>query len=145
VRRFFEKVSNKFVVIKEKMMEGKSKFQRQEGWKEEFEKYFDCTDFSQLELDDQPTIGYTFKAMGAALLSFRQFALDGPSDPSSFIFILNRITAEAGDADSNACVAGSLMGLHLGFSAFPPSFLLHLPHFPEMSRLALLLLSKQGE
>eukprot|EP01096_Ripella_sp_DP13-Kostka_P004716 TRINITY_DN17108_c0_g1_i1.p2 TRINITY_DN17108_c0_g1~~TRINITY_DN17108_c0_g1_i1.p2 ORF type:complete len:138 (+),score=55.01 TRINITY_DN17108_c0_g1_i1:32-415(+) len=123
------------------MEKSKEHFPTEKEWAEDFTKYFDAKDFKEMELDDQPTIGYTFKAMGAAILAFRQFIQSETRDEKVFASVLNAITLEAGDADSNACVAGSLMGLCLGLSHFPSPFLVHLPHFPELSRLALFFFS----
>ena len=40
---------------------------------------------------------------------------------------LQAITMEAGDADSNATVAGALLGARLGFSQLPADWLQELP------------------
>lgn len=64
-------------------------------------------------------IGYTYKPLGAAMWAFIY------SD--DFRTALQAITMQAGDADSNATVAGALLGARLGFSQLPPDWLQELP------------------
>ena len=60
-------------------------------------------------------IGYTYKPLGAACWAF-QHAED-------FREAVQAIAMEAGDADSNATVAGALLGARLGYSALPAVWL----------------------
>ena len=64
-------------------------------------------------------IGYTFKPLGAAIWAF-VYADD-------FKKAVQTITMEAGDADSNATVAGALLGARLGFSGLPTEWINEIP------------------
>ena len=64
-----------------------------------------------LEPGGQPAIGYTLKAMGAGL-----WAVLNSED---FEKGLVEIIREGGDADSNAAVAGALLGVRFGYSRIP--------------------------
>jgi ADP-ribosylglycohydrolase len=87
----------------------------------EFEAVMDIAaagDLAALDLDEgcnagEPDrIGYTFKALGAgfwALCHARSFE-DG----------LLQVIHEGGDADTNGCVAGALLGARFGFQQIPP-------------------------
>lgn len=48
---------------------------------------------------------------------------------SSFVDIIQEIIRQGGDADTNACVAGSLMGSFLGFDNLPQEDIRSLKHF----------------
>ena len=56
-------------------------------------------------------IGYTLKAMGAGIWALKH----APSYKEG----IQKITSEGGDADSNAAVAGALLGARFGFSRMP--------------------------
>eukprot|EP00438_Fugacium_kawagutii_P003368 Skav228249 [mRNA] locus=scaffold3112:219765:221879:+ [translate_table: standard] len=64
-------------------------------------------------------IGYTYKPLGAAMWAFIHC--------DDFKAAVQAITMEAGDADSNATVAGALLGARLGFSQLPQDWLNELP------------------
>ena len=64
-------------------------------------------------------IGYTYKPLGAAMWAFIH--------ADDFKKALQAITMEAGDADSNATVAGALLGARLGFSQLPSDWLEEIP------------------
>merc|ERR1712224_740564 len=64
-------------------------------------------------------IGYTYKPLGAACWAFVY--------AQSFKDAIQAITMEAGDADSNAVVAGALLGARLGFSSLPKEWLEQVP------------------
>lgn len=100
--------------------------------RQEFEKHAHASNFGELELDDSMKMGYVYKCLGAAILSLRLAIREAPYDaietgvrvegsPSAiFERIITEITFEAGDADTNACAAGALLGCWLGYSALPP-------------------------
>jgi hypothetical protein len=46
-----------------------------------------------------------------------------------FMEALRRLVLCAGDADTNAAVAGALMGCYVGYSALPSEYLHKMPHF----------------
>jgi len=64
-------------------------------------------------------IGYTFKPLGAACWAFLH--------ATSFKTAIADIVMEAGDADSNATVAGAVLGARLGYSKLPVDWLQELP------------------
>jgi ADP-ribosylglycohydrolase len=78
----------------------------------ELEKYAFAKSLGELELDHLTTIGYTYKAMGAALFCLEHY--------DNFEEAITDVTFEAGDADSNCAVAGALMGAKVGFKGLNP-------------------------
>lgn len=72
-------------------------------------------DISVLELDEVSSIGYTLKALSAALWAYFNAA--------DFEQGLFAVINEGGDADTNAAVAGSLLGAKFGYSGIPDRFL----------------------
>lgn len=110
---------------------------------DEFSKMVHAKSFDELGLDERQSIGYVYKCLGAAVLSLRmgmrrapcaRFDLTpatesigtGPEaedlelyHPEVFEDIITALTYEAGDADTNACVAGALLGCWLGHEALP--------------------------
>mmetsp|Transcript_49376 Transcript_49376/g.125430 ORF Transcript_49376/g.125430 Transcript_49376/m.125430 type:complete len:112 (-) Transcript_49376:151-486(-) len=72
-----------------------------------------------LRLDDRGSIGYTYKPLGAACWAFVH--------AGDFRSAITAITMEAGDADSNAVVAGAMLGARFGFRALPPEWLREVP------------------
>eukprot|EP00929_Paragymnodinium_shiwhaense_P111647 TRINITY_DN79988_c0_g1_i1.p1 TRINITY_DN79988_c0_g1~~TRINITY_DN79988_c0_g1_i1.p1 ORF type:complete len:706 (+),score=103.31 TRINITY_DN79988_c0_g1_i1:67-2184(+) len=68
---------------------------------------------------DKDGIGYTYKPVAAAFWAFMH--------AESFKDAITKITMQAGDADSNAVVAGAVLGARLGFSALPPEWLAQVP------------------
>ena len=102
--------------------------------------------FLDLDLSDRPKIGYlsssflssyyfslrliydryTFKSLGSGVYGLRE---------TDFEKAIMKITWEAGDADTNATVAGALLGCKLGLSRLPPRSLFSLssPFSPSRS------------
>lgn len=104
----------------------------------ELEKHVQAKRFEELQLDDSAKMGYVYKALGAAILALRlgmrqsrsswrgQVATDptptpATARPNSTIFeeIMTSLVFEAGDADTNACVAGALLGCWFGYNSLP--------------------------
>jgi len=73
-----------------------------------------------LELDEPRAIGYTYKCLGAGLWALRSC--------DDFATTIRQLTAEGGDADTNAAVGGGLLGCRLGFSALPGEWVAQLEH-----------------
>ncbi|KAK0668407.1 ADP-ribosylglycohydrolase-domain-containing protein [Cercophora samala] len=75
-----------------------------------------------LGLDDGSSIGYVYKTLGAGLVLLR-LAMDrnhGLLDRSRlFEELITELVMHGGDADTNACFAGALLGGYLGFAALP--------------------------
>ncbi len=72
-------------------------------------------DIEALDLDAPRAIGYTLKAMSAGLWAY--------FNASSFEEGILAIIHEGGDADSNASVAGSLLGAKFGYDAIPSKYI----------------------
>jgi len=74
----------------------------------------------QLNLDgtntpDEPSIGYTLKTLAAGLYAYNQ--------SHSFEEGLLNIINEGGDADTNGCVAGALLGAKYGLNSIPEKWI----------------------
>lgn len=67
----------------------------------------------KLKLDEQNSIGYTLKAMGAGI-----WALHQKDYKSAMLEIIN----EGGDADTNGAVAGAVLGAKFGYSKLPQNW-----------------------
>ncbi|MFO0966748.1 MAG: ADP-ribosylglycohydrolase family protein [Gemmataceae bacterium] len=63
---------------------------------------------------EEDRIGYTLKALGAGMWSL--------AHAGSFAEGIDWIVHEGGDADTNAAVAGALLGARHGFSAIPAAW-----------------------
>ena len=80
-----------------------------------------------LRLDDERSgIGYTLKSMGAALWALRH--------ATSYREGVLAVIREGGDADSNACVAGALLGARFGFSELPQEWVDGLRYRGDLAR-----------
>lgn len=72
----------------------------------------DSESLDVFDLDDEETLWYTRKAMGAAL-----WCIWHHDDPGEALY---EVVTHGGDADTNGALAMSLMGLKYGFKSFPP-------------------------
>ncbi|KAG9097533.1 hypothetical protein FRC06_007460 [Ceratobasidium sp. 370] len=72
-------------------------------------------------------IGYTLKCLGAGTWALRK-ALETPEDERAGLFerCITDITMQGGDADTNATVAGSLLGVYLTHTCIPQKWTGHL-------------------
>ncbi|KAF1808686.1 ADP-ribosylglycohydrolase [Eremomyces bilateralis CBS 781.70] len=106
--------------------------------REEFDRHTHADSFTALELDDSQKMGYVYKALGSAILSLR-FAMRGelttnsaPEDARSggngFEAIISSLVMHGGDADTNACIAGALLGAWFGYAALPENWRTGLVH-----------------
>lgn len=98
-----------------------------------------CTaSLKDLQLDELGRMGYTFKCMGCAMwaldiVSKYQERSDqsdkvGSVGSLSFEKIIVALVKECGDADTNAAVAGSIVGVYLGYDALPQEWCDALPN-----------------
>ncbi|KAK3690393.1 ADP-ribosylglycohydrolase-domain-containing protein [Podospora appendiculata] len=79
-----------------------------------------------LELDDPPKIGYVYKTLGAGVVLLRM-AIRRVEESGGGVVVRGRMFEElvtelimcGGDADTNACFAGALLGAYLGYAALP--------------------------
>jgi hypothetical protein len=93
----------------------------------EFDKHVHAKSFEELQLDDSMKIGYVYKCLGAAILALRLGMRRSPhghpaaGELRSAIFedIITELMYEAGDADTNGCAAGALLGCWVGYEALP--------------------------
>jgi ADP-ribosylglycohydrolase len=68
-------------------------------------------DISTLKLGEQMGMGYTLKALATALWAYTY----AESFEQGLLAIIN----EGGDADTNGCIAASVLGAKFGFDAIP--------------------------
>jgi ADP-ribosylglycohydrolase len=99
--------------------------------KSEWEKYttiYEC-ELSELlynlELSDMSKQGYTLKTLGAGIYALRCIQEKKTPDYKK---IQLEIIQSGGDADTNAAVAGSILGAYFGYSALPVDWLDQLRH-----------------
>ncbi|CAE6413977.1 unnamed protein product [Rhizoctonia solani] len=92
-------------------------------------KHVYAKNLDELELDSRQHIGYTFKCLGAGTWALRE-ALSTTESNRSGIFerCITEITMQGGDADTNATVAGSLLGAYLTDAGLPEHWVRHLRH-----------------
>jgi ADP-ribosylglycohydrolase len=88
-----------------------------------------------LQLAERNSIGYTFKCLGSALLSFTRQAPTTTSKGKFFEKVITDLTLEAGDADTNCAVAGALLGARLGYNGLPKKWVDGLRHFAFLMEL----------
>ncbi|KAL7929691.1 ADP-ribosylglycohydrolase domain-containing protein [Trichoderma chlorosporum] len=94
---------------------------------EELNRHVKVSDLSELELDDMYKIGYTYKTFGSGvhLLRLAMRELAAPESRLStqkriFERLITDLIMRGGDADTNACFAGALLGTYLGYKVLPP-------------------------
>jgi len=82
--------------------------------KQEFYQYCHAKSLAELQLDMDNSIGYTLKCLGSGV-----FCLRG----DNFTKVINDLVMEGGDSDTNAAVAGALLGCKIGYSKLPQDWL----------------------
>jgi len=85
-------------------------------------------DIEALELEDEETMGYTLRTLGAGFWALR-FA-------ESFEAGIETVIHQGGDADTNAAVAGALLGARFGYDAIPRRWVNGLTWKKYMQRIA---------
>ena len=73
---------------------------------DELKKYINFKSLDELKLNEH--IGYTYKPLGCAIYALK-------NHNNSFYGVLESIIKEGGDADTNCCVAGAILGAYLGY------------------------------
>jgi ADP-ribosylglycohydrolase len=81
-------------------------------------------DITVLALDETNAIGYTLKAMAAGIWALLH--------PTSYRDGIISVIHEGGDADTNAAVAGAILGARFGFSGIPRIWVDSLLHRSEL-------------
>ena len=95
-----------------------------ENQKEDFEKYCNVKSLDELNLNQ--SIGYTFKPVGCALWCLKEaekMMKEGKEKKTIFVELLEKVVYEAGDADTNGCVVGAVLGAYLRDDWFPEDWL----------------------
>ncbi|OWF55877.1 p53-induced protein with a death domain [Mizuhopecten yessoensis] len=78
---------------------------------EEFDQYCDMDNLDSLKVTDERKMGHTYMPLSAGLISLRS--------NQDFRTAMMKLIMKTGDANSNACVAGALLGCKEGFSHLP--------------------------
>jgi ADP-ribosylglycohydrolase len=73
-----------------------------------------------LRLDDERTIGYTYKCMASGFYGLRS--------TRSFPETLNDLIRQGGDADTNGAVCGTMYGARHGYHSLPVEWLRAMPY-----------------
>ena len=73
-----------------------------------------------LRLDDERTIGYTYKCMASGFYGLRS--------TRSFPETLNDLIRRGGDADTNGAVCGTMYGARYGYHSLPVEWLRVMPY-----------------
>ncbi|XP_012942561.1 uncharacterized protein LOC101848559 [Aplysia californica] len=81
--------------------------------------FMSCKKIKELELSGAGGIGYTYKCMGAGFWALKQ---------DNFKKAMIQVVMQAGDADTNGCVAGAMLACKLGLSAIPKDWIDELEH-----------------
>ncbi|CAM0138494.1 hypothetical protein VKS41_007109 [Umbelopsis sp. WA50703] len=81
-----------------------------------------------LGLDHPDEYQHVFKSLGAGIYGFTRQLPKG-EQTSSFKRILMDIVLQGGEADTNASVAGALLGLRIGYSHLPSEWVVGLKHW----------------
>jgi ADP-ribosylglycohydrolase len=95
-----------------------------EKHKKELHEVMYAKNLQVLKLDEGNAIGYTNKTLGAAFVCLRKVL----QKKTTFEDVIYELIMEAGDADTNAAVAGALVGAAVGFSALPQNRIQQLLH-----------------
>lgn len=92
---------------------------------EEYRKYCYAKTLEELQLDDSQKMGYVYKCLATGIFCLRsvitqQIKSMERCGAELFEKLIVDLIMEGGDADTNACVAGALLGAWFGFDRLPP-------------------------
>ncbi|KAL2835469.1 ADP-ribosylglycohydrolase-domain-containing protein [Aspergillus pseudoustus] len=89
--------------------------------RDEFNKHAFAQTLEELQFDDAMKMGYVYKALGAGILVLRQGMrrLNSSKPQTVFKELITDLIMQGGDADTNAAVAGSLLGALVGYECLP--------------------------
>jgi hypothetical protein len=89
----------------------------------------------ELKLDDQAAMGYVYKTLGSGVMLLRMAIRRTAENRGGlldrtrlFEDLITDLIMRGGDADTNACFAGALLGGYLGYSALPDHWKRGLKH-----------------
>lgn len=100
----------------------------QTQWNADIENFCRPKNLRDMQLDERRSIGYTLKCVGSALYCFSRQKPDDMKSEDFFMKVITELTLEAGDADTNAAVAGALLGCRFGYDGLPSVWLNGLRH-----------------
>ncbi|KAF9145053.1 hypothetical protein BG015_012013 [Linnemannia schmuckeri] len=107
----------------------------QDKWAKELQEHCFPKDLDHLELGDSAKMGYTFKCVGIGFYAATRRIDPSPTDkayegPSGlFRGVMEQVALEAGDADTNGAVVGSLLGARFGLEkGLPENWWTELKH-----------------
>ncbi|OAQ97036.1 hypothetical protein LLEC1_05786 [Akanthomyces lecanii] len=93
----------------------------------ELQRHTKVDKLADLALDEPRKIGYVYKTLGSGIHLLRlamrgtgNLAAPLPAQTAVFEPLITDLIMLGGDADTNACFAGALVGAYLGFKALPP-------------------------
>lgn len=92
---------------------------------EEYLKHVSAETLEELELEAGTKMGYVYKALGAGIFVLRQGLRrvnSGELPDGLFEELITSLVLQGGDADTNATVAGALLGALLGYKTLPPKW-----------------------
>ncbi|KAL2839014.1 ADP-ribosylglycohydrolase-domain-containing protein [Aspergillus pseudodeflectus] len=89
--------------------------------RDEFRKHAFAQSLEDLQLDDAMKMGYVYKTLGSSILLLRLGMRRSKSSnlPALFEDLITDLIMQGGDADTNAAVAGSLLGTLVGYNKLP--------------------------
>lgn len=101
----------------------------------QLQRHITTKSLAALQLDDSIRIGFVYKTLGAGIFLLRtamKMLEDGNNGVRTQLSIFQQLITDlimcGGDADTNACFAGALLGGYLGFKALPDLWRDHLRH-----------------
>ena len=95
-------------------------------------------DLVDLELGERNTIGYTYKCLGSGIWAYLN------KEAGQFKSILTTLIKEGGDSDTNAAVAGALLGCKIGYTNLPKEWLSGLLYKRYLDERVVAFLGKMG-
>ncbi|KAF9582677.1 hypothetical protein BGW38_010899 [Lunasporangiospora selenospora] len=112
----------------------------QEKWADELESHCFPRNMAQLDLEHIPAIGYAFKCIGVGVYGATRRIDPSPTAPEYqgakglFRGTMEQVTLQAGDADTNAAVMGSILGARFGLEqGIPTAWWTKLQHLNWMT------------
>lgn len=113
----------------------------QEKWVDELESHCFPATLQELELGDQAKMGYTFKCIGVGYYGVTRKVDPSPTirpqyegPQGLFRGVMEQLILEAGDADTNGAVVGSLLGARFGLeNGIPHNWWSGLKHLEWMN------------
>ena len=86
------------------------------------------TKLASIEIGARDARGYTLRSFACSVWAFRQLLKAPRRDAALFKALMTQIVMEGGDADTNAAIAGAVLGAAIGYRALPQDWLDALPN-----------------